>query len=594
MSVKLVIPYIGELKDVDVRVANLAEFLGIPCETIALANTAEPAEFLKKSVTDESSCFAVNPQVLKEWAGPQIPSELAAFLVSRFKHLVVYGLRVDSYDSELVSNLSKGRLKSVEAIDGEHNVYTVADDSRDICEAFAGLSFGPIDPVNDHVLRLGDSGDGVRKLVSIGDRPLMALVKDAGTEILFLASEGVADLNTEIGDLPLTQFFSRFVAYAMALRYVAGEECWRPGEQHASIIIDDPLLRPNYGFLNFEKLLALMKQHNFQTIIAFIPYNCRRSSPSTAKAFRENPDRLAICFHGNDHTGAEFASTDAALLNSMLHTAERRMDEHRKRTGLDCDRVMVFPQGRFSVEAMALLKAHNFDAAVNSGARPMHTQVALTIGELAQPAVLRFEGFPLFLRKYSARTESADIAFNLFFGKPNFVVEHHDIFQDPSRLIAAVSKINAVALEVHWSSVGKAVSSSILRRRSSDGVYQIRGYARRIRVTNTSDRSESFLIEWNRVGPETGFDGVLRNGTRTDGFEADAAGVRGLVNLDAGATETFSLIDRNTHTALRSFGFRHRARAFVRRRLSEVRDNVISKNPPLLALAKTVQKQFRR
>jgi hypothetical protein len=590
--VKLVVPYIGKLNDVDARIVRLAEFLGAPCEAIALANVAEHVEFLKKSVPDECSCFAVNPQVLKEWLGSHISAELVAFLFSRFRHLLVYGLRGDAFDSELISALSRGRLKSVEVIDGEHSAYTIAEDSKDICEAFAGLSFGPINRANDHVLGVSNDS-GVRKLISIDDRPFMVLVKDVGTEILFLASGDIAELNTEVGDGSLVEYFSRFVAYAMALRYVVGDECWRPCEQHASVIIDDPLLRPNYGFLNFENLLDLMKQHNFNTTIAFIPHNFRRSSPSTAKAFRENPDRLATCFHGNDHTGAEFAATDSALLNTMLHIAERRMDEHRTSTGLDCDRVMVFPQGRFSVEALAVLKAHNFEAAVNTILHPMNSQVALSLGELAQPAVLRFEGFPLFLRRYSVRTESPEIAFNLFFGKPNFIVEHHDIFRDPSPLIVAVSKINAAAPGVRWSNVGNAVSSSILRRRSSSGVHQIRGYARSIRISNTSHRREHFLVEWNHVGQETPAC-VRRNGMQTEGFAVDDTNVRGLVSIEPGVTETFSVVDQNPYAVLGSGGLRRTARAFVRRRLSEVRDNIVEKNVPLLAITKTIRQQFRR
>ena len=114
----------------------------------------------------------------------------------------------------------------------------------------------------------------------------------------------------------------------MALRYAAGDECWRPRERHASIIVDDPLLRKEYGFLNFETLLRLTKQHNFHTTIAFIPHNFRRSSPRITRMFRENASRLAICFHGNDHTGGEFASTDTALLNTLLRVAEDRIDLH--------------------------------------------------------------------------------------------------------------------------------------------------------------------------------------------------------------------------------------------------------------------------
>ena len=89
-----------------------------------------------------------------------------------------------------------------------------------------------------------------------------------------------------------------------------------------------PLLRRDYGYLNFDSLLRLAKEHNFHTAISFIPHNYRRNSARIVRMFRENPRRLSICFHGNDHTEAEFASTDRALLNGMLGIGEERMKAH--------------------------------------------------------------------------------------------------------------------------------------------------------------------------------------------------------------------------------------------------------------------------
>ena len=68
------------------------------------------------------------------------------------------------------------------------------------------------------------------------------------------------------------------------------------------LIIDDPLLRKDYGFLNFESVLGLMDEYNFHTSIAFIPHNWRRNASGITRMFRERPDRYSICFHGNDHT----------------------------------------------------------------------------------------------------------------------------------------------------------------------------------------------------------------------------------------------------------------------------------------------------
>lgn len=591
---KLVIPYFHKLQAADAKLVRLAEFLGIACETLSLANTVGRfPEYLESAAADRQACFVVNPSVMKEWVGGDtFPLELSSFLPAHFRQVLVHAVRPESFDKGLVFALSAGQLSGLQGIQHPGSPYEISPESRDICEAFAGLSFGPVNLKNDRVFT-GQDGPHTRKLISIGGDAFMASVTRGQCEILFAGSEDVADLEVEANGEWLTEYFSRFLPHAMALRHFFGEECWRPAEQHASVVVDDPLLRRNYGFLNFECLLGLMKQHNFQTTIAFIPHNFRRSSPRISKMFRENANRLALCFHGNDHTGAEFAVTDRVLLNTMLHTAERRMKQHSETTGLHCDRVMVFPQGQFSIEAMVALKSRNFDAAVNTVPHPREQQVSLTLAELAQPAVLRYSGFPLFLRKNSLRTQSIDIAFNLFFGRPILIVEHHNIFEDPQSLIDAVSRINAAAPEIHWSNLGTAVSNSILRRREHDGTYRVKAYSRTVRVSNSSESRKQFSIEWNHPGPGMLVEGALRKGAPCSSFAFEEAGVRIEANVDPGDSEMFSVTYRGNDNPISKFGLRHSTRAFVRRRLSELRDNYLSKNPSILAAAKTLQRRFQ-
>ena len=588
---KLVVPYIRDLLPVDARIVRLAESLGISCERLALANVAEHPVCLGEMVSDPCLCFLVNPRVMKEWIGlDRIPPDLVALLLSRFTHLLVHGLRVDTFDTAMVAALSRGRLQSVDALDRESHDYVIANDFQRVCEAFSGLSFGPANPANDHVFSINTSDGAVRQLISIGGRPFMAAVTIESAEVIFVASQDVVDLNAEVGDAPLAEYFSRFVPHAMALRYAAGDECWRPCEHHASVIVDDPLLRKNYGFLNFETLLRLTKDHNFHTTIAFIPHNFRRSSPPITRMFRDNATRLAICFHGNDHTGAEFASTDPALLHTLLGVAEHRMNLHHQMTGLHCDRVMVFPQGNFSIEAMKVLKSHNFYAGVNTVPHPTEQPVRLTIGELAQPAVLRYGGFPLFIRKPILQTQDHDIAFDLFFGRPVLIVEHHEVFQHAELLAGMASRINRVAPGIQWSNLANAVSSSVLSRRDPDGTYHVRAYSHTARVANDSGCAKRFSIEWARSSDGSPIEEVLMDGTPCRGFEVDGARVRLSVELAPSSSHTFSLVHRNVGVATRSLGVRWNAHAFLRRRLSELRDNYLSKNRELLRVAKALQR----
>lgn len=589
---KLVVPYVGELQGVDARLIRLAEFLGIWCEPLPLAKpVGQCAEYLERAIPDRQSCFVVNPGVMHDWVGrDRLPAELVPFLVARFPHLLVHAPRPEPFDGSVIAALSCGRLHAIQGIERAGQFYEMSPDSRDVCEAFAGLSFGPASPANDRIFSTGPGASAVRQLISLAGRPFMAAMGREKSEIWFLAGEDVADLNAEVGDASLTEFFSRLLPHAMALRCIFGEESWRPCEQHASVIIDDPLLRRDYGFLNFESLLGLMRQHNFHTTIAFIPHNFRRSSPRITRMFRENAGRFALCFHGNDHTGAEFASTDTALLNTMLQIAEHRMNVHHRMTGIDCDRVMVFPQGNFSVEAMTVLKSRNFDCAVNTVPHPKQYAVRLTLGEIAQPAVLRYGGFPLFLRKDSLHTQSADIAFNLFFGKPVLIVEHHGIFRHPEFLAGVASRINTVAPNIRWSNLARVMSNSILRRRTPDGVYNIRAYSRTVRVSNDFGSVKRFLIEWKHSGQGVPVERVLQDGTSCVNFAADDAGIRLSVDLPPGSSQTFSVVHRNPHVNLGSLGFRWKAGAFVRRRLSEVRDNYLSRSPHVLAAAKSLQR----
>lgn len=207
---------------------------------------------------------------------------------------------------------------------------------------------------------------------------------------------------------------------------------------HASIIIDDPLLRENYGFLNYRKLLDLMDKHNFFLTIAFIPFNYNRTDKRIATLFRERPDRFGLCVHGCDHVKGEFGRTDLNYLDNKVKLATARMIEHENRTGIPFDRIMVFPQGIFSNAALEALKQNHYWAAVNTEATPIDGYTSST--------------FPFFLR-YKPEDVTDSVS------DPIFVVLHHDYFKNGyERLTDFVDELNTIK-NVKWSSLGNIVRS---------------------------------------------------------------------------------------------------------------------------------------
>lgn len=593
---KLIVPYTADLDAADARLVRLAEFIGVQCELLKLESGMKLSpDFVEKHVHDRNSCFVINPEVIREYGTSEsFLSELDAYLTSHLSFVLIHNLSPDPFAANILSIFSEGSLDRVLKVDGANLTYSIDAGNKLVCGPFSGLNFGPVNEANDQVFGINLSGNATETHITIGGRPFFSSIRRDRAEVFFLGSAHVADLDANIEPGSLTEYFSQLIPPAMFIRYAFREECWRPDRQHATLIIDDPLLRQRYGFLDFQNVLGLMDQCGFHTSIAFIPHNWRRNAPGVIRMFNERPERYSICFHGNDHTEAELASEDTGVLNAMITVAEERMDLHQKNTGIRCDKIMVFPQGNFSRDAMDVLKSHNFCAAVNSGPFPQGKSEAhtLALSELLEPAILRYGGFPLFLRKYVREITSLDIAFNLFFGKPLLIVEHHEIFRDTKSLIELVSLIHQLAPETLWSNLQTTLENAYLQRRTPDGTLQLRPYANAFSLNNTSKILMRCSVEWLRSS-EPAAEQALLDGIPWRDTQFDNKCIRLRFDLHPGESRHLALRYRNDFKLSNANRkLRWKASAFVRRRLSEVRDNHLSKHPGLLSAAKNLQKRF--
>jgi len=221
-------------------------------------------------------------------------------------------------------------------------------------------------------------------------------------------------------------------------------------ETLACLIIDDPLLRPKYGCLDFEKLLEKMKIHNFFTEIAFIPWNYKRSDAKTVRLFAENADYYAICVHGCNHTGNEFGNGNYQQLCSLSSTALWRMEQHKRLTGLPYDPVFVFPQERFSSVAVRALKDQGYIAAFNGTLQANDREEPPAI-EYQRSICSIYHDFPLFLRRKPSH--KSRIIQDMASGRPIIIVDHHGAFRNGYREITdAVDWINSLG-KVKWTSL---------------------------------------------------------------------------------------------------------------------------------------------
>jgi hypothetical protein len=348
------------------------------------------------------------------------------------------------------------------------------------------------------------NGESLTPLIAGEDKAAFLKLNCNGLPV-FVSSERLIDIDAELTtfNFDIRDHFFSAVPLVSYIRWAFPQSSWHAPEASACLVIDDPLLKPTHGFVDFQELLSLMKRHNFSTNIAFIPWNWRRSAPETVRLFRENPEHFSLSVHGCDHTRAEFGSPSRPRLYWKAQQALERMDRHEAITGISHDPVMVFPQGIFSEAAMSALKRTNLIASVNNdiiSADP-HPR-AITISDVWDIAVMRYT-FPLFTRRYPWEGIE-NFAFDALLGKPAIAVIHHDYCRDHcARLVNFVQQVNALQCPPTWRNLGDVVRRSCRRRLDSTGAVEVEMYGTELRIENPSGHPKRFLIRRRECEPST-------------------------------------------------------------------------------------------
>jgi hypothetical protein len=424
----------------DLAFAKLVRYSGLDASTEGL---------------ETASCVCMSGGSLEAMRGE---SGLLSRMI-RSGHLFIYD--AGQQHSAAIRQLTGDAVLSIEPVTEAFN-YQVSHDKA--TKQFAGLTFpGPRSRIGIDGVFQTSPGAAIEPLVSLNGRPMFLR---AGN-IYLSAAGGIADIDlTAPGPLKAADSFSSLVVPLMFLKSVFGDACWHPASSQACLTIDDPLLAPQYGFLNYQALVDTFKEERFWASVAFIPWNRRRTRRETGELVKASSSRLSLCVHGCDHTSAEFGSSSVDHLDNLVRLATARMREHREITGIDFDRVMIFPQGVFSQAAMNALEKNNYIAAVNSDLTPPGSG-DLKIRELIQP-VLTAYGFPLFHRRSARRLE--DFALDLFLGQPAVIGAHHDSFKEGyGYLRDFVSRMNTLD-DIRWDSVGNVVQRASWLRQTAEGV----------------------------------------------------------------------------------------------------------------------------
>ncbi len=512
----------------DGRAGKLLEFFGVPYQTqnatdFRLPKISQAESNTKCRLVCAAETFA---RVVGEL---QDASHGAEGFAQRVHSVLLYPTGNAAALAAVVSQLSGAKVSINKGVRSEIE-WCIADDPGGVCGAMRGLRVRPTPATLEGCDFFDANGSSVTPLIAAGNKAAF-LKLTCNSVPVFASSERLID-------------------------------------------IDAGLATPNFDVRDhLFSAVPAVSYIRWATSIAFIPWNWRRNDREVVKLFRDNPESYSLCIHGCDHTAAEFGTSDRQRLRAVASEAARRMSLHERRTGLAHDRVMVFPQGVFSAEAIPELKRASFHAVVNTEvhANPPGER-KLRISDVWDVAVMTYGDFPIYTRRYPAQGVE-NLAFDLLLGKPCLMVIHHDFCSDGCvRLVQFIDQLNALKVPLTWRPLGDVVRRSYRQKELSPDSVEIEMYGTELRVKNGSDRRKRFIIRRRDSEPPAVKE--IRAESDQIAWHFAKGRIAFEIELNPGESRTVSI---KFHDLSGNGQYResagYKVKTLLRRHLSEARDN---------------------
>ena len=558
------------------NLAKLLDFFGVPWDLLGIDKICEthvPIEKGAYCVLADMRCAGQILAGLK--TGEAVPS-----LLRKAESLFFFGSDFSDNAQCLVQKVTQSPTAGPKAIPELEVICSVSDYRRDICGPFSGLEVIASLSDSQFVMTGIQRSDSVVPLISVEQGIVFLASAFNGMKCFLASSVTVVDLQAPLRKpyYDVAEDFLTAVPFVMYLRYAFDETVFRPSEAAACVILDDPLLRKRYGFVDFSKVERASCDHGFSLNLAVIPWNYKRSRASVVNIFKRNTDRLSISVHGCDHSAREFATGNAEAINGKARLALARMNEHERRNGLSFDPIMVFPQGAFSSIAPGLLRQGAFIAAVNTELLPIEKDLVPDLGDAWSMAILKYGDFAIYSRRYAFHGLH-NFAFDLLLGKPCLLTTHHHDFHDDNRdLIQFVHQLNGLNSHLTWRPLGELIRRAYLQRFRSDGTREVRMFGNEIYIDNDDAKNRHIAVEkLSRAGGEV--DCVLVSGKSIPfWFESNRLRFDFVLSGNESVVVRIQYKDFQGNKVLR-LPLQSRVKIGLRRRLSELRDETQARAP---------------
>ena len=574
------------------HLASLSKCLGIEAEHLDVQKHDSLVSALQGATVAGNDGVVLDVATLQEKCRPEELDAVAALFSDRRIAVLLLATTADQTRNWLLEGLTGGAVRKSESAGAATGVAFPKEGYK-----LSGvLSSYAYSRKQSPAMALDVcAANGVEVVMKLDQAPSFVRVQRGGANLFVWSTARVFDVLKPLSaEKEFEDSVEEYVPAIIFLRFAFGERCWHNPVPGAGIVIDDPLLQKQYGFINFPRLLESARRHKYHVTLAFIPWNYWRSRTARARMFLDYQDCFSVCTHGCDHTNREFNSADYEDLLTRNLVASQRMERHRQRTGITHVPLMVCPQEEYSLEAMrAFADSRQFIGLTCTACMPRNLASPKIRGaDLLLPAQDSFFGFPVFKRHYWSGLSVFALA--LFLGKPAILVEHHEFFRDgPGGAEAFASGLATLRPGLNWTSLAETAMRTHLRRKLAEGRHEVRFFTDRFELEHSSTGRAEYhftrripaITPVRRVtvnGAETPF--LQENETLT--FSAEADRPRNIqVRMEVATTKP---------TKAYGSGMKYQASVALRRGLSEFRDNVIARNRFALRAGKLLARALKQ
>src|SRR5262249_3917056 len=154
----------------------------------------------------------------------------------------------------LLRDITGDAEASIRTLDARPMIVSVTDSFPEMCGPMSGLYIQLEPGAANSVFTIRRGGE-LQSIVAAPEGQLFVESTHAGVPFFADASRAIFSIYERTATcFDVKKCFAGVVALVMYLKWSFRDICWTAQETSACLIIDDPLLKPRYGFLDFREL----------------------------------------------------------------------------------------------------------------------------------------------------------------------------------------------------------------------------------------------------------------------------------------------------------------------------------------------------